>query len=180
VGTDTSAAAAPVGPPTVTGLSTQEAEVLEWALSLYGEADLAVPPIDVIGHDSRDGCRGHTGYHLRQQGRSTIHICGEYQRDFAEILFLHEIAHAWDLATLSDSGRTAFLELRGLVQWWEADGDRPWDELGAEQAAEIITWGLRDRPMKVTTIPAADCDSLEAGYLALTGGPPLHGFRDHC
>ena len=55
-----------------------------------------------------------------------------------------------------------------------------WDELGAEHAAEIVVWALRDRPMAVYTIPDTGCDALHAGCVVLTGREPLHGLRDRC
>jgi hypothetical protein len=164
---------------TTTGLSPQEEEVFAWASSLYEEAGLRLPAIDVIGHETMEACGGGAGYHHAEGGRSTIDICGEHPRRFDEVLFLHELAHAWDLAVLTDTRRAAFAELRGVTQWWD-DGVHDWDERGAEHAAEIVTWALRDRPMRVFSIPDADCASLEAGYVALTGRPPLHGYRDRC
>lgn len=172
--------AAPTQPGhTVIGLSGQEQQVLAWALDLYEQAGLDLPDIDFVGHESFDDCRGGGGLFREEHGRSTIHICGDHPRKFDESLFLHEIAHAWDFATLEPSARAAFAELRGLSQWW-GDGDREWDELGAEHAAEIVTWALRDSPMSVYTIPDAGCDALQAGYVTLTGRQPLHGYRDRC
>ena len=162
-----------------TGLSTQELEVLDWALALFDEAGLDLPGIDFVGQEALDACHGGSGLHRIDGGRSRVTICGEHPRRFDEILFLHEIAHAWDFAQLSDARRAAFAELRGLDQWWD-DGVHEWDQRAAEHAAEIVTWALRDRPMQVITIPDADCASLRAGYLALTGRAPLHGYRDRC
>ena len=138
-----------------------------------------LPSIDFVGHETFDGVPGRRRLFRDEQGRSTIHICGEHPRKFDESLFLHEIAHAWDFATLDRSDRAEFAELRGVSQWWD-DGVHDWDELGAEHAAEIVTWALRDRSMAVYTIPDAGCDALHAGYVALTGRPPLHGYRDRC
>src|SRR5688500_9595302 len=81
---------------TITGLSPQEEEVLAWAVSLYEEADLRLPGIDFIGHDTMEECGGGAGYHHPERGRSTIGICGDHPRKFDEVLFLHEMAHAWD------------------------------------------------------------------------------------
>jgi len=53
-------------------------------------------------------------------------------------------------------------------------------ERGAERVAEILMWGLIDRPTGEITIRDHGCDALEAGYRALTGDAPLHGYRDHC
>lgn len=55
-----------------------------------------------------------------------------------------------------------------------------WHERGAENAAEIIAWGLIDRPVKPVRIYDNDCDQLLGGYVILTGTDPLHGLTDVC
>jgi hypothetical protein len=172
--------AAPSTSHTFSRLSAEQVAEVEWALDLYADAALGVPAIDFVGHDTRDACHGFAGYHDVDRGRSTIHLCGEHRRGFAETLSLHEIAHAWDHAHLTDARRADFLALRGLDQWWAGADREHWDEFGAEHAAEIMVWGLRDRPTHVNHIPNDTCDELLAGYLALTGEHPLHGYRDHC
>lgn len=174
-GHDTAAA----GTTTTTALSVQERQVLDWAMALFDEAGLDLPAIDVVGHDGNEPCGGGAGFHTGDGQRSTLHICGEHRRKFDEVLFLHELAHAWDVASLDDEHRAAFAELRGVEQWWD-DGVHDWDERGAEHAAEIIAWGLRDSPMQVITLDDVGCDALELGYITLTGRPPLHGYRDLC
>lgn len=62
------------------------------------------------------------------------------------------------------------MEMRGLDTWDSHDVD--WAQRGAEHAAEIITWGIFDRPMPAITLPDTDCDSLQTGYLLLTGTAP--------
>jgi hypothetical protein len=164
---------------TIAGLSGQEREVLDWALGLYEDAGLDLPGVRFLGHDAFDACRGGGGLFRDEDGQPTIHICGDHPRKFDESLFLHELAHAWDFANLDPSQRADFAELRGVTEWW-GGGDHDWDELGAEHAAEIVVWALRDGPMAVYTIPDAGCDDLHAGYVALTGREPLHGYRDRC
>jgi hypothetical protein len=163
---------------TMTELSPAQVEVLEWALDLYAEAGLDLPPIDFVAHADHEPCEGFDGYHRVEGGRSTIHLCGPFERHLAEPLYLHELAHAWDVASLGDDRRQAFLELRGLDRW--RSEARPWHELGAEQAAEILVWGLRDRPMRVARIAGTSCAELQAGYDVLTGEEPLHGYTDFC
>jgi hypothetical protein len=56
-----------------------------------------------------------------------------------------------------------------------------WHESGSEQAAEMMVWGLFDRPVRIVTIiNEHSCNDLDAGYRAFTGQPPLHGYRDYC
>jgi hypothetical protein len=49
---------------------------------------------------------------------------------------------------------------------------------GAEHAAQILVWGLIDRPIRIATIPDTSWADLRTGYVLLTGRPPLHGFTD--
>ena len=70
------------------------------------------------------------------------------------------------------------MELRGLEQWRGDAAD--WHDLGAEHAAEIMVWGLMDRPVWPAYLPASSCADLQAGYETLTGRPPLHGYTDFC
>jgi hypothetical protein len=98
-----------------------------------------------------------------------------------ELLILHELAHAWDGHTLTDERRTAFLDWRGLHQWWGTEHEH-WGEYGAEQAAETIVWGVIDRPIRASQIPPPynNCGQLRTAYLMLTGRLPLHGYIDRC
>ena len=50
----------------------------------------------------------------------------------------------------------------------------------AEHAAEIVVWGLIDRPVRSVFNPDTTCAALRAGYEVLVGEPPLHGFTDRC
>jgi hypothetical protein len=60
------------------------------------------------------------------------------------------------------------------------DGSAQWHTYGAEQAAQIIVWGLIDRPIRIATIPDSSCVDLRTGYILLTGRRPLHGYKDLC
>ena len=164
---------------TMTGLTAQQVAVAEWALALYAQAGLDLPAVELVAEATTGPCLGRAGLHVVEAGRSVIHLCGQRERHLDEFLVLHELAHAWDRAALTDARRDAFLSLRGLTEWRNDDPER-WGERGAEHAAEIITWGLMDRPVRVVQIPDADCARLRAGYVVLTGGPPLHGYEDAC
>jgi hypothetical protein len=166
---------------TTTEFSPMGNEVVEWAVALFDEAGLPLPGIDFTQHGSTGPCRGRPGWHERQGERSTIDICIDGPRASVEFLVLHELAHAWDRHHLTDERRAAFLEVRGLDRWWGADPEH-WHEYGAEQSAEVVVWAVFDRPVRSARIPAPhnDCDHLLAGYRALTGRPPLHGYTDRC
>ena len=142
---DPTAANAPT--VTMTGITAAQATIFEWALALFAAADLPLPDIDIVGHDSTAPCMGRNGMHTFADGRSTIHVCTRDAGPVQEFLFLHELAHAWDRAGLTAERRQAFLAQRGLTEWRNDDPER-WHDRGAEHAAEIIMWGLIDRPIR--------------------------------
>lgn len=164
---------------TMTGLRAAEADDVRWALGLFQQAALRLPPIDVVRHQSVKPCFGRRAAHTWDDGRSTIHICADDKPSVRRYRLLHEIAHAWDRQSLTEERRAAFLELRGLEEWRNDDPER-WHERGAEHSAEIMVWGLIDRPVRSIFISGTTCAELLAGYLVLVGSPPLHGFTDRC
>jgi hypothetical protein len=161
------------------GFSPAQAAVIDWAIDLYADAGLELPPLEFVRYPTREPCRGARGLYTGDRSPATIRICTPEAGPFAESLFLHEIAHAWDGHTLTDRRRAAFLQLRNLEQWWD-DSSAPWHTYGAEQTAQILVWGLIDRPIRIATIPDSSCVDLRAGYVRLTGRPPLHGYTDLC
>jgi hypothetical protein len=170
------AAAAPV---TMTDVTPAQAEMVEWAVELFEVAGLRLPPLDIVGHDTTEGCFGRRGAHVRTDGRSTVHLCARETDRVDEFLYVHELAHAWDAGSLTEGRRHEFLTLRGLTEWRNDDPER-WHERGAEQAAEIMVWGLMDRPVWVVRLPDASCGDLLTGYETLVGRAPVHGFTDFC
>ena len=169
------------GTPAVrtTGLSAAEEGDVRWALGLFEQAQLRLPPIEVVRHPSMESCAGRRASHTWEDGRSTIHLCADDKPRVRRYRMLHEIAHSWDRHSLTEERRAAFLELRGLAEWRNDDPER-WHERGAEHAAEIMVWGLIDRPVRSVFIPDTTCAELRAGYEVLVGEPPLHGFIDRC
>jgi hypothetical protein len=161
---------------TLTALTDEQSQLITWALSLFEAAGLELPGIDFVGYADRGMCHGRDGAALRGPKRTEVRICVTAVGPVQEWLVLHEIAHAWDHHTLIGEPREAFLTTRGLSSW--RDGD--WHERGAEHAAEIIVWGLMDRPVRPGRIYNNSCDELLAGYVALTGVAPLHGHTDAC
>jgi hypothetical protein len=161
------------------GFSHAQAALIDGAIGLYADAGLELPPLEFIRYPTREPCRGARGFYAGGSSPATIRICIPEAGRFAESLFLHEIAHAWDAYALTDRRREAFLEQRNLEQWWD-DGAAPWHMYAAEQAAQILVWGLIDRPIRIATIPDSSCVDLRAGYVLLTGRPPLHGYTDLC
>ncbi len=83
---------------------------------------------------------------------------------------LHELGHAWLLTNLSPEAQNEFLDVLGLDSW--ADGAAPWHERGAEQAAEIIAWGLMDEDIRLVRIGEPSCSLAATAFAVLTGSVP--------
>jgi hypothetical protein len=164
---------------TFTDLSVDQVVLVERVIDAFEEAELDLPPIDVIGHRYVHACSGRHGAHHVSNGRSVIDLCARRPKQTEEFLILHEVAHAWDQHSLTPERRQRFLELRGLEAWRTDDPER-WVEHGSEHAAEIIAWGLVDRPVRLLRIDNNGCSDLLAGYRVLTGTDPLHGLTDAC
>ncbi len=178
IGTDSATSAEPHTPLVETStLPPALADLAEGAVRLFDEAGLDLPDLRFVHHgDDREPCRGWKGVHRYEDGVSEIGLCTDESGPVIEWLVIHETAHAWAAHSLTDERREAFRNLRGW-EHWRAD---KWHESGSEHAAEILAWGLIDRPAGIVTIPDHECDDLEAGYRALTGQEPLYGYRDYC
>ena len=161
-------------------LPDEFSEIVSWAVKLFEGAGLPLPPMQFVYHgDDPVPCSGWRGAHRYVDGRSTIDICTSDPGTVTEALVLHETAHAWAAHDLSDERKADFQALRGWT-YWRNHQEANWHENGSEQAAEMMVWGLIDRPVGIITINEHACDDLDAGYRALTGKQPLHGYRDHC
>ena len=77
-------------------------------------------------------------------------------------LVLHELAHAWEGATLDEACRDRFLQLRSLDAW--AGDDIEWNQRGIEQLAEIVAWGLADGAMAPMIDGDRDPQALSEAY----------------
>jgi hypothetical protein len=154
---------------TLSGADAVEKRTVDWAMRRFRIGGLeGLPPLEVVLHGSRTPCDGYLGLYLA--GR--IDLCTEgllepYARKFA----LHEMAHAWTEANLPDEVLVRFLRIRGIATW--NDQRLPWKERGAEQAAEIITWGLGEGEIVPLLPEAVDPVSLAQLYELLTGQPPI-------
>jgi branched-subunit amino acid transport protein len=160
--------------------------LLEWALDRFETAGLGAPAIGSITFAGGSGrCDGLAGSVDTDADRARMLLCLDRGSacvgadctsftTFARSTVLHEFAHAWEPARLDAPTRRAFLALRGLTVW-EGVRDVPWAERGAEQAAEIIMWGLLEAPVPLPRLDRPACEDLLASYQVLTGRPPLHG-----
>lgn len=154
-------------------------DMARWATDLFDEAGLELPAIRFEYHGDTTSCNDREGTHRTIDDRSIIQVCRSQPGMVSAGMILHETAHAWAAWSLDDERKARFQLLRGWTHWRDHEAVR-WHENGSEQAAEIIRWGLIDRPIRIVRINDNSCDDLDAGYRTLTGQPPLHGFRDEC
>ena len=143
--------------------------LVNWAVSRYRAAGLRLPSIDVYWHRDPTGCRGGQGYY--DNGR--VDLCAGVLINLeSQYIVLHELAHAWCDAHLTQRQRVAFDADRGIPTW--NSSNYAWTDRGFEQSAEILAWGLGDGILT----PAIPGDSRIATYVAefefLAGVPPLH------
>ncbi len=156
-------------PMVISGATAAEERTVDWAMRRFRVGGLeGLPPLEVVLHGSRTACDGYLG--LFFAGR--IDLCTEgllepYARKFA----LHEMAHAWIEANLPDEQLVRFLRIRGIATW--NDQRLPWKERGAEQAAEIITWGLGEGEIAPLLPTPVDAETLASLYVLLTGRAPI-------
>lgn len=156
-------------PMVISGATAAEERTIDWAFHRFKAGGLeGMPPLEVVLHGSRTACDGYLGLFLA--GR--IDLCTEgllepYARKFA----LHEMAHAWIEANLPDELLVRFLRIRGIATW--NDQRLPWRERGAEQAAEIITWGLGEGEIAPVLPTPVDAETLASLYELLTGRAPI-------
>jgi hypothetical protein len=162
------------------GLSGDQLEMVSHAVALFAESGLVLPPLVVHGHSDTAGCGDHDGLHRQHTGWSEIDLCVADPHSPAVMhTVLHELAHAWAADALTDERRAAFRELRGF-EFWQNYAAAAWEHNGTEQAAEIIAWGVNDRPAATVRIDHVSCGELQAGYIALTGLEPRYGLTAIC
>lgn len=149
---------------TVHGASEAQIERLGVALRRFAAVDLALPPLAVIFHHDPDPCRDHRGIFLADPDPWEIHICSES----VEVVYEHELAHAWIAHNLSGQQRQAFMDLAAYETW--NDQSYPWNERGIEGAAVVIQQGISGLPL-----PPVLSDKTKRlhvdGYQLLVGNP---------
>ena len=162
----------------ITATDPLQSVQLSWAKKRFANAGLELPPLEVSFHDTTEACNDYRGTAATDQLPIRIRICvsSDDEPGLRNIL-LHELAHAWDLggSGIPERIRERFLLERGLSAW--NDQSAEWPERGAEQAAEIVAWGLSDRPARIPTRVAeagsSDTATLLEAFRLLTGVEPL-------
>jgi LAS superfamily LD-carboxypeptidase LdcB len=135
-----------------------------WALSRFRESGMPLPEVEVFASADQTECGSSAAYltFVGEEQDMRIRACG------TRTTLLHELGHAWDIATLSDGRRNAFMELRGLESW----SAETWSEAAGEHAATVVAWGLNERAHGQNLMPN-DVSSMRDGFVLLTGGRPL-------
>ncbi len=136
--------------------TTEQQELIDFAYARYARAGLVLPDVSISFSHDDSHCFGYGGVYLPEE--MSVRICRP-----SKTTMIHELAHAWVETVLAESDRQAFLDLRDLETWRGGD---EWAQRGAEQAAEIITWGLMDSDISVRwLVPASDGTSTETRRL---------------
>ena len=161
---------------TMTAIAPEQNEVIRASLDLFKDAGLRLPGIDFVGYDDTSMCHDRTGLAIRTERRTEIRLCSRDIGLREKRVVIHEMAHAWDHHMLDEAGREALMDIRTVTGWREGE----WHERGAEQAAEIILWGVIDQPIRIIHINENSCQELHDGYVALTGVEPPHEHTELC
>jgi hypothetical protein len=150
--------------------SPARTELVEWAVGRYRAAGLELPTIDLRFHEDDAECHGNVGW----TDGFDVELCIRLAMEAGpQRIVLHELAHAWCNANLTEGERETFDRLRTASTW--NDESRAWKDRGTEQAAEIIAWGLGDGTMLPLISGDVSPDGLAVAFHSLTGRAPLHG-----
>lgn len=178
---DASVAAKQIVSPTTT-LDRDQRELVDFALERFERAGLELPSdLRITFPADKARCFDYGGVYV--PSKVEVRICRP-----SDTTIVHELAHAWIESTFSDRERMAFMELRGLDTW---TGGAKWDERGAEQAAEVLTWALMDRDItfrwlehgpnntfvetfRLLKIDKSKHEDLVEAYRLLTGTDPVY------
>ncbi len=102
-----------------------------------------------ISYDSLGGtipqCDGHDGLYRPGGTPDRVGI-----RTDSLFIILRELGHAWESNSASDSGRQRLMDELDLEAWTGATVK--YRHRGAERAANLIAWGLVERPLTETEI----------------------------
>ncbi len=151
-----------VGPVAIHGATEHQAAIITWTVERFGEAGLELPPLDVYVHDTKSGCDGHSGLYSPRRSSDRVDICTD-----AVFIILHEFAHAWENRFATDSAREALLVEHELEAWSDRDVD--YRKRGEEVAANLVAWGLAERPL--TDVETRKNADTLAEFQSLTGVP---------
>ena len=150
----------PIGDMVSGGTSLQQ-EMVARALERYATAGLELPVLEVHLHSDPAECNGNRGSFSSGSTPWSITVCTE-----DELVYLHEIGHAWAEFNLSEAERSDYVARRDLESW--NDPATAWGDRGSEDAANTLAWGLVDTPI-VDMLPDGPIAERNEGFRILTG-----------
>lgn len=150
----------PIG-DTISGGTSFQRELVARALERYATAGLELPLLQVHLHNDPEECNGNRGSFSSGSTPWSITVCTE-----DELVYLHEIGHAWAELNLSEAERSDYVARRGLESW--NDPETAWGDRGSEDAANTLAWGLVDDPI-VDMLPDGPLAERNEGFRILTG-----------
>jgi hypothetical protein len=165
------------------GASEGFERLLRWGVDRFGAAGLELPALATVTFSAATGrCAGVGGRaHLDEDGVDLLLCFQEAKvcRDAtctaptlgARMTLLHELAHAWLYAHLSEEAVQAYLDRTGTQAW--SDAHLAWEERGVERAAETVMWGLLDQHIPLPRVGDPSCEELAGDFLHLTGAAAL-------
>lgn len=151
---------------TVHHASAEDLGRLGEAVMAFAAADLVLPTLDIWFQEDQQSCKGGHGLFSTASVPWTIRICPSV----IDVVYEHELSHAWIEANVNDMQRSEFLELRGLDHW--NSPDVPWIERGNEWAAVVIQQGLSGFPLPPSL--SDDVKSRLEAFELLTGRASPH------
>lgn len=175
----------PTGPVQIRNGDSLYTQVVAWSLGRFALAGLVAPSVSTVAFDPLDpACSRRCGL-ARPVPDPTVLVCVDAAgldlssdarpRETAPLwpsrLVLHELAHLWVDQHADASARQQVVVELDLPGW--ADPAGPWQEQGAEWAAESIAWGLVGRPLTASLPESPPCERLAGVFRTLTGAEPL-------
>ena len=139
------------------GETPDQREMVYKVVDGYVSAGLELPPLTITFGRSRDDCDGLAGRH-RHVGEIEVCIPTPY-------MIAHEIAHAWDVHSLTDADREAYRQLWDAPTWGSHDFE--WHERAKELAANTVAFGVLNDEQE----PFAQILMYLCTFEALTGRP---------
>ena len=157
-----------VGSATVYAENYDQVANVEFALSRFAEMGLELDEFEVRYFSDAEECasdtgRARAGYLAFGNGRYVVYNCGTV------FTLLHEMAHVYDVQSLDEATRQAFLAERGLVSWTHDE----WAHAGGEHLADVLAWGLQDGNVRPSRTTPNDDESLYKAFVVATGSDPL-------
>jgi hypothetical protein len=159
------------------------AAAVRWALHRYELAGLPIPePQSITFTEYSDFCDLGPGRTRRTKQGWHLYFCfceedicpNDDYTSFALIpqhVVLHELAHVWLNANLTNETRTNFMAAVELDVW--VDNTVEWHEQAGEYSAEVVAWGLFDRPLILPKFGSPEQAELHFLFELLTGQKPL-------